>query len=68
MLGPDQRLFEADLQLAEYRNGVAKGLWDQVAGDTLPESTVWPSVYFWMAAAPRNGAPDRYYVALNLAG
>ena len=44
MLGPDQRLFEADLQLAEYRNGVAKGLWNHVVGDALPEGTVWPSV------------------------
>jgi hypothetical protein len=68
MLPPDQRLFEADLQLAEYRNGVAKGLWDQLIGDALPEATAWPSVYFWMAAAPRIGTPGRYYVALNLSG
>ena len=33
-----------------------------------PTAAAWPSVYFWMAAAPRTGAPDRYYVALNLSG
>jgi hypothetical protein len=69
MSGPDQRLLEADLMSAEYRNGVAKGLWDRVVGDALPpEGASWPNVYFWMAAAPRAGAPDRYYVSLNLAG
>ena len=34
----------------------------------LPDGAAWPNVYFWMAAAPRTGAPDRYYVALNLEG
>jgi hypothetical protein len=34
----------------------------------LPANTSWPMEYFWMAAAPRTGAPDRYYVALNLQG
>ena len=68
MLAPDQRLFESDLQSAEYRNGVAKGLWDQADGAALPDDAAWPNAYFWMAAAPRTGAPDRYYVALNLSG
>jgi hypothetical protein len=68
MSGPDQRLFQADLQSAECRDAVAKGLWDQVVGDVLPEGTAWPNIYFWMAAAARTDAPDRYYIALNLAG
>lgn len=68
MLAPDQRLFEADLLSVEYRDGVAKGLWGQAEADALPNGAAWPNIYFWMAAAPRTGAPDRYYVALNLSG
>lgn len=68
MLPPDQRLLEADLQSTEYRGGVAKGLWGQVATADLPEAAAWPHVYFWMAAAKRLGAPDRYHVALDVKG
>ena len=70
MAGPDQRLFEADLLSAEYRAGVAKGSWGQAEACALPEGerAAWPNAYFWMAAARRDRAPDRYYVALNLQG
>jgi hypothetical protein len=68
MLAPDQRLFESDLLSAEYRNGVAKVLWAEAEADARPDGAAWPNAYFWMAAAPRIGAPDRYYVALNLSG
>lgn len=68
MLPPDQRLLESDLLSADYRNGVAKGLWGRAEADVLPDSAAWPNVCFWMAAAPRPGAPDRYYVTLNLSG
>lgn len=68
MLPPDQRLFETHLRLPEYLDGATKGLWGQVVGDGLPEEAAWPNVHFWMAAAPRDGAPDRYYVMLNLQG
>jgi hypothetical protein len=68
MLPLDQRLFETHLRQPEYLDGVKKGLWGQVTGDGLPEGAAWPNVYFWMKAAPREGAPDRYYVALNMQG
>jgi hypothetical protein len=68
MLAPDQRLFEADLLSAEYRNGVAKGLWAEAEANARPDGAAWPNAYFSMAAAPRTGAPDHYYVALNLSG
>ncbi|SRR5258708_26184567 len=68
MLAPDQRLFESDLLSAEYRNGIAKGLWGLAEADVLPDGAVWPKVFFWMAAAPRANAPERYYVALDAAG
>jgi len=69
MLPPDQRLLEADLLLAEYRDGAMKGMWGQAeAAALLAGGALWPNAYFWMAAAPRCGAPDRYYVALNLSG
>ncbi len=61
MQSPSQRLFEADLQSAEFRGGVLKGYWDVAAQD-------WPRVILWIRAAPREGAPDRYYVALDLDG
>jgi len=69
MLAPDQRLLEADLASAAYRNGAAKGLWGQAEAHALPAAgAVWPNAYFWMASAPRDGAPDRYCVGLNMSG
>ena len=68
MLAPDRRLFEADLQSAAYRSGVAKGLWGGAEADAQPDDAIWPRAFFWMAAASRTGAPDRYYLALNLSG
>jgi hypothetical protein len=68
MLPPDQRMLQTDLVSAPYRNGVVKGLWGEAEVEARPDGAAWPNVYFWMAAAPRSGAPDRYYVALNLAG
>ena len=61
MQPPSQRLFEDDLQSAEFRSGVLKEYWGVAAQD-------WPQVILWTRAAPREGAPDRYYVALDLAG
>ena len=66
MLSPDQRLFEVDLQLPEFRDGVAKGLWGLAEAEALPDRAAWPNVHLWMAAASRGEAPNRYYVALNL--
>ena len=68
MSSPDRRLFEADLLSAPFRIGASKGLWGQAASEVLPDNAVWPNVYFWMACAQRPGSPDRFYVALNLAG
>jgi hypothetical protein len=68
MFPPDQRLFEADLQSAPYRIGAAKGLWAQAEAEVLPDGAAWPRAFFWMAAASRANAPDRYHVALNLSG
>lgn len=64
MKKPDQRLFEADLQLAEYRCGLLKGCWAVENTDTL----AWPKVFLWLAAAPRDSAPDRFYIALDCEG
>jgi hypothetical protein len=68
MKSPDQRLFESDLLSAEFRNGVAKGLWGCADADALPDGVLWPKVFFWMAAAPRANAPDRFYIALDASG
>ena len=65
---PDQRLFEADLLSAEFRNGLVKGLWGSADANAVPDGAAWPNVFFWMAATPRANAPDRFYVALDAAG
>jgi len=64
MKKPDQRQFEVDLQLAGYRCGLLKGCWAVENADDL----VWPKVVLWLAAVPRNGAPDRFHVALDCEG
>jgi hypothetical protein len=68
VLAPDQRLFEADLMLAEFRRGIVKGLWGQAEAEMIPEGAAWPRVFFWLAAAARENAPDRFYVALDATG
>jgi hypothetical protein len=68
MLSPDQRLFEEDVQSAPFRIGVAKRMWGQVEIHALPDGAAWPKAFFWMAAAPRPNAPDRFYVALDMSG
>lgn len=68
MSAPDQRLLEADLAGAEFRSGVVKGLWGIAEEDPAKPTTNWPHVRFWLAAAPRNGAPDRYIIRSDLTG
>lgn len=65
MLPPDQRLFEADLQSAEFRNGAEKGWWGVAEAEARPDDLTWPNVIVWIAAAPRPDAPDRYFFSLN---
>jgi hypothetical protein len=68
MLPPDHRLFEEDLLSAPYRMGAVKGVWGLAEAGAAPEGAAWPNAYFWMAAAPRTNAPDRFCVALDLTG
>jgi hypothetical protein len=63
---PDQRLFDADVASAEFRAGALKGYWGLAGTDVLPEPPAWPARVLWIAAAPRDNAPDRYYVRLDL--
>ena len=65
---PDQRLFEEDLLSAEYRSGVLKGLWGEPAPEFLPEGMIWPARIFWLAAAARPNAPERFYIRLDAGG
>lgn len=65
---PDQRLFYEDLSSAEFLIGVDIGQWGLPARELLPESLTWPQVVLWIAAAERPGAPDRFYVLLDVAG
>jgi len=65
---PDQRLFESDLASAEFRAGALKGLWGLAGEKVLPEQPAWPLRILWVEAAPRAGAPDRFYLRLDLDG
>jgi hypothetical protein len=62
---PDQRAFEADLQDAPFRIGVANAHWGVAPVDLLPADLCWPQVILWIAAASRSGAPDCFYVQLD---
>ncbi|HEX4826338.1 MAG TPA: hypothetical protein VFV19_18705 [Candidatus Polarisedimenticolaceae bacterium] len=65
---PDQRLFQADLLSADFRNGVLNGWWGRPEKEMQPTDLTWPRVIFWIEAATRAGAPDRFYLSLDAAG
>lgn len=65
---PEKRLFDEDVKSAEFRAGVAKGLWGLAGADVLADETEWPKRIFWMAAAKRPDAPERFYVELDFTG
>lgn len=67
MNSPDQRVFESDLQSAEFRIGAVKGQWGLPGVDTV-SAIAFPRVVLWIAAQPRPNAPDRYYLLLDVAG
>jgi len=71
MLSPDNRLFEADLQSAEFRDGEACRKWGKAEPDVIPnddKAKAWPNVFLWIAAAPRANSPNRFHIALDAAG
>lgn len=68
MSPPDQRLLEADLESAEFRMGAIGGYWGEAEPEALPANAARPRRFFWIAAAKRDRAPDRYYLALDLKG
>jgi hypothetical protein len=61
MTEPDKRAMQTDLTGASFLSGVANGWWDHVE-DSAPD---WPTMIFWVAAAKRDKAPDRFYLKLN---
>jgi hypothetical protein len=65
---PDKRALEADLEDAPFRIGVANGQWGLADPKLLPEGLTWPDVVFWVIAAPRDNASERYYVRLDCSG
>ena len=68
MDAPDRRLFEADIQSAEFRTGVITGRWGIPDEDVLPAGLGWPTRVLWIAAATRVASPDRFQVSLDLSG
>jgi len=65
---PDQRLFDDDLRSVAFRTGVIAGRWERSDGGLPAADLPWPAVIFWIAAAHRNNAPDRFFVCLDVAG
>lgn len=65
---PDHRLFDADVASAEFRAGAVKGHWGFADADTVSEQPTWPVRILWIRAAPRDKAPDRYYLQMDLSG
>jgi hypothetical protein len=61
---PDLALFNADLADVLYLVGEAEGRWGLYG---RPEDA-WPNVIFWVAAAPRDGAPKRFHLRFDWAG
>ena len=68
MDAPDQRLFEADIRAAEFRDGVIYGRWGFPEKDILPSATAWPTRILWIAAATREAGPGHFFVSLDLSG
>lgn len=68
MQSPDQAIFESDLASAEFRIGATKGFWGLADLDVFPDDIAWPKVILWITAAPRQNAPDRFYIVLDAAG
>ena len=66
MDSPDARLFEADVRSARFRNGVVNGWWDLADADIA--DTAWPARAIWISAAARTGAPDRFFLLIDLTG
>ena len=64
MEGPDERQMIADLNGAPYILGESRGRWGR------PEKPVlnWPTMIFWVSAAPREKGPDRFFLGLNCEG
>jgi hypothetical protein len=59
--GPDEAAFSEDLEREDFVAGVVRSQWDAVV-------ITWPWVLVWITAAPRPGAPDRFYLRLRCAG
>jgi hypothetical protein len=60
-IGPDERAFRADLEGARFQEGVDRGRWRLV-------SLQWPVAVIAISSAPREGAPDEFFLRFNLEG
>lgn len=61
MLEPDERQMLADLSGASFLSGFANGWWGRVEAPV----PAWPTMLFWVAAAPRPKAPSRFHLILD---
>lgn len=63
-MSPAQALFDTHMQSHGYQIGAVKGQW----GLAETPASNWPVLFFWVAAAPRQNKPDRYYFRFDLNG
>ncbi|MBT1686183.1 DUF7665 family protein [Dawidia soli] len=65
----DRLLFEAHLQLPEYRQGEILGYWGEHRLKNVEDENgqQWPFSTFWIAAATRpDPAPERYFLKIRV--
>ncbi len=65
MLEPAERAFLAHLEDGPFRIGMAEGRWGLADPSLLPDGLVWPISVLWVAAAPREKSPNRFYLRLD---
>lgn len=61
-MDPAERHLRFDIESAVFQLGVSGAKWDVA----MESGLAWPFVAFWIGAAPRAAAPDRFAVRLDL--
>lgn len=63
---PDTAIFNQHVNDADFQSGVDAGMWG--IQDHDPGYPSWPLVTMWVQAAPKPGAPDKFYFRFDLNG
>jgi len=63
---PDEAMFNKHILEAGFQMGLDEGHWGIFEEDSI--NTTWPQVFIWIAARPKVGCPDKYYLRFDLQG